>query len=406
MPVTQGAPVADRRATFFKSFAATAEDVRSVVGVSQRSTCRPTSGAAVRASPTRSARVSKCLTDDGCHRVPPRGVRSRMASSWAAICWSVRSGAAALMPATRRTSRSSLGWGRARSSSLASMMPSSASRRTVRRSRSTVQGLPRPARGSGPARRRPRAGSGASAARSAARSPLRQDAVQMRGIAARPDLADGVRVAGAQARIAADPAAARAAFRPDFGALGDQRAFELGDGAQHLQARTCLAAWWYRSDRAGCGNARRAASSCSMTASRWLTERARRSSRTTTRVSPAADLAQQARQHRPAAIGAGGVLFEDRGAAGGAQFVELRIGALFLGGDARVADQAACGGGFSGFRRRHAASGSSEANLQFNKVFVNDRLQRWPMWHSDALAGSSGEGHGRLDSLRRLPRRL
>ena len=59
-----------------------------------------------------------------------------------------------------------------------------------------------------------------------------------------------------------------------------------------------------------------------------------------------ADLAQQARQHRPGAIGAGGVLLEHRGAAGGAQFVELRIGALFLGGDPRVADQTARGGRF------------------------------------------------------------
>ena len=60
------------------------------------------------------------------------------------------------------------------------------------------------------------------------------------------------------------------------------------------------------------------------------------------------DVAQQARQHRPAAIGAGGVFLEDRVAAGGAQFVELRIGALFLGGDPRIADQAAWDGRFSG----------------------------------------------------------
>jgi len=79
---------------------------------------------------------------------------------------------------------------------------------------------------------------------------------------------------------------------------------------------------------------RPAASSCSITASRWPTERARRSSRTTTRVS-------QARQHGAAATGAGGVLLEDRGAAGGAQFVELRIGALVVDGDAGVADQPA-----------------------------------------------------------------
>jgi hypothetical protein len=86
----------------------------------------------------RSARAGRCLTDDGCHRVPPRGVRSRMASSWAAICWSVRWGAAALMLATNRTRRSSLCWGTARLSKLTSTIPSSASRRTVRRSRSTV----------------------------------------------------------------------------------------------------------------------------------------------------------------------------------------------------------------------------------------------------------------------------
>jgi hypothetical protein len=76
-----------------------------------------------------------------------RGMPSRSAS-WrafahgfelAAICWSVRSGAAALMPATSRIRRSSLCCGLARSSKLASMISSSASRRTVRRSRSTVQ---------------------------------------------------------------------------------------------------------------------------------------------------------------------------------------------------------------------------------------------------------------------------
>ena len=90
-------------------------------------------------NPRRSALVNRCLTDEGCHRVPPRGVRSRMASSWAAICCSVRSGAAALMPATSRISRSSPPCGRARSSKAASTIPSEANRRTVRRNRSTVQ---------------------------------------------------------------------------------------------------------------------------------------------------------------------------------------------------------------------------------------------------------------------------
>jgi hypothetical protein len=60
---------------------------------------------------------------------------------------------------------------------------------------------------------------------------------------------------------------------------------------------------------------------------------------------------QQAHQHRPAAIGAGGVFFENRGAAGGAQLVQLRIGALFLGGDPRIANQPADDGGVSGFSR-------------------------------------------------------
>jgi hypothetical protein len=66
-----------------------------------------------------------------------------------------------------------------------------------------------------------------------------------------------------------------------------------------------------------------------MTLNRRQTERARRSSWTTTRVSP--DLAQQPRQRRPGAIGAGGRVFPaHRVAVGGAQLVELRIGALFL----------------------------------------------------------------------------
>ena len=49
---------------------------------------------------------------------------------------------------------------------------------------------------------------------------------------------------------------------------------------------------------------------------------------------------QQAGQHRARTIGPGGVLLAYGGAAGGAQFVGLRIGALVLRGDARVIDQA------------------------------------------------------------------
>ena len=57
----------------------------------------------------------------------------------------------------------------------------------------------------------------------------------MSGVAACADLADGVRVPGAQARIAADPAAATRSPQPSFGALGDQRPLKLGDGTQDLQ---------------------------------------------------------------------------------------------------------------------------------------------------------------------------
>src|ERR1700687_394112 len=63
---------------------------------------------AVPANPARPSMPSRCLTEEGCHLVPPRGVRSCIDSSCAAICCNVRSGAAALMPATNRTSLSSL----------------------------------------------------------------------------------------------------------------------------------------------------------------------------------------------------------------------------------------------------------------------------------------------------------
>ena len=64
-----------------------------------------------------------------------------------------------------------------------------------------------------------------------------------------------------------------------------------------------------------------------------------------------ADLVQQARQHRPAAVCAGGVLLEHGGAARSAQLIELRIGALFLSRDPRIANQTAGAGGFRRFSR-------------------------------------------------------
>ena len=72
------------------------------------------------------------------------------------------------------------------------------------------------------------------------RVQLGQDALQMCGVAADADLADGVRVAGAQAGIAADTTATARRPQSGFGALGNQRPFELGDGAQHLQREHAL----------------------------------------------------------------------------------------------------------------------------------------------------------------------
>ena len=53
------------------------------------------------------------------------------------------------------------------------------------------------------------------------------------------------------------------------------------------------------------------------------------------------NVAQQPGQHRPAAVGAGGMLLQHHGAPGGLQFIELRIGALVLGRDPGIADQTA-----------------------------------------------------------------
>ena len=171
--------------------------------------------------------------------------------------------------------------------------------------------------------------------------------VQMCGVAAGADLADGLRVAGAQAGIAADTTAAARRPQPGLGALGNQRPFELGDGTQHLQREHAL---WR-------GGVDRVAQAAEMRAGGFelLDDREEMADRAGQAIEPdhdqgfaGADLVQQARQHRPAAVCAGGVLLEHGGAAGRAQLVELRIGALFLGRDPRIANQtawrAACGG--------------------------------------------------------------
>jgi hypothetical protein len=90
-------------------------------------------------SPNFSARSSRFLTEDAAHWRPPRGVRSRIASSWAPIARSDISGFAMAMPAAIIINRSSGGRRGVLSSSFASASRSRTALRTARRKRSMVQ---------------------------------------------------------------------------------------------------------------------------------------------------------------------------------------------------------------------------------------------------------------------------
>ena len=84
-------------------------------------------------------------------------------------------------------------------------------------------------------------------------------------------------------------------------------------------------------------------------------------------------------RHQPIEIGTGCVLLEDCGAAGRAQFIALGIGALFLGRDPCIPIRRPAATVF--WRFGGMARGQDlvkAACLQFNKVFVNGRLERWP----------------------------
>jgi hypothetical protein len=74
-----------------------------------------------------------------------------------------------------------------------------------------------------------------------------------------------------------------------------------------------------------------------------------------------------ARRGGSAAIGAGGVLFEECGAAGRAQFVQPRIGARFVGGDPGVVRKAAENGFLPGFCR-HTVGSWSLGGLIYNST--------------------------------------
>ncbi len=105
------------------------------------------------------------------------------------------------------------------------------------------------------------------------------------------------------------------------------------------------------------------------------------------------DFAKQTRQNRPGSIGARRVFLEHGFAARGAEFVKLGIGALLLGGHARVADADGRGGRFSGVSPASRESLLSRSRfLQFDRLSVNGRLNRWP---------SGRRQRGRLCRLRR-----
>jgi hypothetical protein len=91
-----------------------------------------------------------------------------------------------------------------------------------------------------------------------------------------------------------------------------------------------------------------------------------------------------ARRGGSAAIGAGGVLFEDCGAVGHAQSVQLRIGAVFVGGDPGVVRKAA-EWHLPGFCR-HTVGSWSLGGLVYNstickgcRMLDNCRLARLPV---------------------------
>ena len=236
---------------------------------------------------------------------------------------------------------------------------------------------------------------------------MSQNVIQMCRVAACPDLANGIPITGAQAGIAADATPAARSLKAGFGALGDQRAFELSDRPQHLQGEHPLR-------RGGVDRISQAAKMPTaglelFDDSEQVADRAGEAIEPDHDEGlPGADLAQQTRQHGTAAIGAGGVLLEDRVATGGAQFVALRIGTLLLGGDPRIADQTAWCGGFARCRVRDEIGPPGPAFLQINKVPVNARLHRWPIGQplGSAQAGrqvrwaARSVGRGSLSRLR------
>ena len=152
----------------------------------------------------------------------------------------------------------------------------------------------------------------------------------MSGGAACPGFPDRVRVAGAQAGIAADATPAARGLKAGSGALGDQCAFELSNCPKHLEGEHALRRCGV--DRIAQAAEMRAAGFELFDDGQQVADRAGKAIEPDHDESLARpDFAQQAGEHRAAAIGAGGVLLEDRVATGRLQLVALRVGALLVG---------------------------------------------------------------------------
>ena len=256
------------------------------------------------------------------------------------------------MPATSVIRRSSGGRRGAALISSGAARRSRTSRRTERRSRSTVQLLAlvvEHADHVAPAVLRPHPLDRRQEARSGGDEVAEIDAISRRG-----DRSDRLAALFAQPGIAGQPAARLGRLDAGLRALGNQRPLELSDGAEHLQGKHALRRRGV--DRIAQGSKMRAALLERFDDLQQMADRARQPVEADDDEHLAAlDLANELGEHRPGARGAGAMLLVNDCAAGGAQLVELGVGRLLLGRDAGVADEAA-GGSEWGRGWRHGSN--------------------------------------------------
>ncbi len=148
------------------------------------------------------------------------------------------------------------------------------------------------------------------------------------------DRPDGFRPTFAQAGVAGQPAPRLGSLHPCLGALGDQRALQLGDGAENLQRKHPLRG--RRIDRVAQRAEMHAALLQLLDDLEQMADRSGEAVETHDDEDIAGgDLAQQLCQHRAGARSAGSVLLMDDTAAGGLQFVDLGVVGLILGRNMR-----------------------------------------------------------------------